>query len=177
MITTREALTQLNVKKERYTRLPSVGSFLSYSRNAFRDDFSFFGDGKWYPTTVWGLNIKIPVFDGFGRTARIEQAKLEFEKVKIQKMQLSQNLILIAATSKNEYNSAYERFKTEKENLKLAEKIKNKSAIKYKEGLVSSLDLIQTENQYLTTQGNYIQSIVQLLNAKADLDKIYTNHE
>lgn len=177
LISTREALTQLVVKKERYTRLPSVGSFLSYSRNAFRDDFSFFGDGKWYPTTVWGISIKIPVFDGFGRTARIGLAKLELEKVRNQKMQLSQNLKLMAATSKNEYNSAYERFTTEKENLKLAEKIKNKSAIKYKEGLVSSLDLIQTENQYLTTQGNYIQSIVQLLNAKADLDKIYTNRE
>ena len=112
------------------------------------------------------------LFDGFGRTARIGQAKLELEKVRNKKMQLSQNLKLIAASSKSEYNSAYERFKTEKENLKLAEKIKNKSVIKYKEGLASSLDLIQTENQYLTTQGNYIQSIVQLLNAKAELDKM-----
>ena len=176
LISTQEALTQLIVKKEKYTRLPSVGSFFSYSRNAFRNDFSFFGDGKWYPTTVWGLSIKIPVFDGFGQSARIEQAKLELEKVRNQKMQLSQNLRLIAITSKNEFNSAYERFKTEKENLELAEKIKNKSLIKYKEGLASSLDLIQTENQYLTTQGNYIQSIIQLLNAKADLDKVLNNY-
>jgi len=176
LITTQEALTKLNVKKEKYSRLPSVGSFLNYSRNAFRNDFSFFGDGKWYPTTVWGISVKIPIFDGFGQTARIEQAKLDLEKVRNQKMQLSQRLKLLAATSKNEYNSAYERFTTEKENLELAEKIKNKSFIKYKEGVASSLDLIQAENQYLTTQGNYIQSIVQLLNAKADLDKVLNNY-
>ena len=63
----------------------------------------------------------------------------------------------------------------EKENLKLAQRIKNNTEVKFKEGLASSLELTQAQNQELSTQGSSISSMFELINAKAELDKAYGN--
>jgi outer membrane protein TolC len=44
--------------------------------------------------------------------------------------------------------------------------------VKYKEGIISSMDLTQSQNQYLTAQGKYYGSVMEFLNAKAALDRI-----
>ena len=53
----------------------------------------------------------------------------------------------------------------------IGKKVFDKTSIKYKEGVSSSLDLTQINNQYLQTQTNYIAALVELLNAKIRLDK------
>jgi outer membrane protein TolC len=63
----------------------------------------------------------------------------------------------------------------QKESLALAESIQNKTLVKYKQGIASSLDLTQTQNQYLQQQGNYINAVFTLLSAKIALDKINNN--
>ncbi|MDQ3191381.1 MAG: TolC family protein [Bacteroidota bacterium] len=164
-------LMQLNLKKEKYSYFPSIGAFLSHQENAFRNEFTFFENGPWYPTTVWGVNLKVPIFDSGMKYARIKQAKMEHEKTMVRTNQIEQSLKLQAQTSKADLISAYERLNTEKQNLVLAEKIQNKTLIKYQEGLATSLDLNQVQNQLLNTQGNYIVTVYDLLNAKARFDK------
>jgi len=44
--------------------------------------------------------------------------------------------------------------------------------IKYKEGVASSLELTQSQSQYLTAESNFYNSIISLLQAKAKLDRI-----
>ena len=56
------------------------------------------------------------------------------------------------------------------QNLELAEKIKKQTQIKYAEGMSSSVEVTQTENQYLQSQMNYIMAVIELIQAKADLD-------
>ncbi|HET6242938.1 MAG: TolC family protein [Bacteroidetes bacterium] len=164
-------LMQLNLKKEKYAYLPSIGAFLSHQENALRNEFTFFENGPWYPTTVWGVSIKVPIFDSGMKYAKIKQAKMEYEKTIISTTQVEQSLKLQAQTSKADLISSYERLLTEKQNLLLAEKIQNKTLIKYQEGLASSLDLNQVQNQLLSTQGNYINTVFDLLNAKSRFDK------
>ena len=48
--------------------------------------------------------------------------------------------------------------------------------VKYKEGISSSMDVIQAHNQYLTAQGDYIRALMELLNAKNALDKLMNNY-
>ena len=74
--------------------------------------------------------------------------------------------------SKNNLKTAMDKLETEKKSLTLSENIYNKTIIKYKEGISSSMDLTMAQNQYLSTQGNYLSAMVELLNAKAELDKI-----
>lgn len=171
LLMTRQSLMQLNLKKERYAYLPSLGAFISHQQNAFRNEFTFFQDKPWYPTTVWGINIKVPIFDSGMKYSKIKQARIEFEKTEVMTKLTEQSLKLQAQSSKADLISAYERLITERQNLVLAEKIQNKTLIKYQEGLASSLDLNQVQTQYLATQGNYINTVFEVLHSKARFDK------
>jgi outer membrane protein TolC len=54
----------------------------------------------------------------------------------------------------------------------LSQEIFNKSIVKFKEGMSSSLDLTQSQAQYLNAEANYYTSINSLLKAKAKMDRI-----
>ncbi|PCJ82846.1 MAG: hypothetical protein COA57_12855 [Flavobacteriales bacterium] len=175
LVATNETLMELNTKAEKMKYIPRLSGFFNHQQNSYRNEFDFFSGGKWYPTTLWGINLSVPLFGGFGRQANLQKAKLELEKAQIQKEMVEQNLKLQEQVSRAEYNTAMDVYKNQKENLALADKIRNKTAIKFREGVASSMELTQAENQYLTTQGNYIQSVFQLLNAKTKLDKALNN--
>ena len=48
-----------------------------------------------------------------------------------------------------------------------------KPEVKYKEGVASSLELSQTQNQYLSVEGNYIKALLELLKSRSMLDTSY----
>ncbi len=176
MAQTGEALSLLDLKNKRSAYYPKVGAFFTHQQQALRNNFDVFENLPWYPSTLWGINITVPIFSSNMRRSQVSQAKLELEKTQVQVKQLDQSLQLEARSAKAEYSSAYEVFNTEKENLALAERIQTKTLKKYKEGLASSMELTQAQNQYLTTQGNYINAAMQLLSAKARLDKVMNNY-
>jgi len=164
-------LMSINYKVEKSKSLPTISGFFNHQQNSFRNEFDFFDSGKWYPTTLWGLNLTVPIFGGFGKRANVQKAKLELEKSELMQTQVSQSLKLQMQSSKLEYSAATDHYQNQKQNLKLAETIRNKMVIKFQEGLASSMDLTQAENQFFNTQANYIQSVFRLVNAKSNLDK------
>jgi outer membrane protein TolC len=91
-------------------------------------------------------------------------------------MQVTQGLLLETTKAKTNLESAYESYQTTKENMILAKKVYDKTMVKYKEGISSSMDVIQAHNQYLTAQGDYIRALMELLNAKNALDKLLNDH-
>ena len=113
----------------------------------------------------------IPIFSGFGQHSVVKKAKLELEKAEIQKIQVSQSLSLQEQTARAEYSTAFESYQIQKKSLALAKTIQKKTTTKFTEGVASSMELTQAENQFFSAQGNYIRSIFTLLNAKAKLDK------
>jgi outer membrane protein TolC len=54
----------------------------------------------------------------------------------------------------------------------LSRKIFDRTVIKYREGVSSSFELAQNQNQFLNVETNYYNSVLALLNAKAKLDRI-----
>ena len=80
-------------------------------------------------------------------------------------------MILQAERSKAEYTSALSIYNNQKEGVSLAKKINNQSIIKYNEGIISSLELSQSQNQYLDTESKYIKSLLDVFNAKSNLNK------
>lgn len=176
LLQTQTHLAKLSLRRERYGYLPTIGAFYSHSQNALRNEFDIFEPNKdWFPTTLWGLKISLPIFDSGMKGAKISQAKQEYQKLLNTQKQIEQSLKIQAESAKADFSSATERYMVEKENLNLTEKIYNKTLIKYKEGLASSLELAQAQAQFLTTQGNYVSAMLELLNSKARLEKIMNN--
>tara|TARA_B100001063_G_scaffold247379_1_gene293758 strand:- start:13761 stop:15098 length:1338 start_codon:yes stop_codon:yes gene_type:complete len=176
VLSTQEQASKLLFKQEKSTYLPKLSAFASYQQNSYSNEFNFFDDSRWFPTEVVGLNFSMPIFSSFGRNQRIQQAKIEMEQVGVAKKQMEQQLLIQLENARSEYTFALSQFNTAKDNLKLAERIYNKTKIKYEEGVDSSMDLTQANNQLLDTQGNYINAALQLINAKSNLDKALNNY-
>ncbi len=172
MLDTREKSLRLLVKKERAEYLPTVSAFFSHSLMAMRNSFNFFDkDEKWFPSTAVGLNIDIPIFFSGQRGARLAQAKMDLEKAKNDKKQALDGLQLELLRARSDFATALEETQKTRDNVKLAKKIYDKTLVKYSNGTVSSLELTQVHNQYLTAESNYTKAVVELLNAKTRLDK------
>jgi len=75
------------------------------------------------------------------------------------------------------YSHAVLQSQTQLKNMDLANSILNKTLIKQKEGLASSMETTQATNQLLEAQGQYIQSLFDLLNSKSKLNKALNNYQ
>jgi outer membrane protein TolC len=152
--------------------LPSISAFYTHQENAFRNEFNFFEGGQpWFPTSIIGVNINVPIFSSGMRRSRVQQARLELEKAQNNTLMIKESLLLQKQEASNEIESALERYNTERENLKLAQRILERTTIMHREGLASSLELTQASDQLLTTQANYINAMFEFLNAKNKLEK------
>lgn len=175
LLETQIMLNELDMKNQRMGYYPSLGAFFTQQYQALRNDFNFFGNYPWYPATIWGVQLSIPIFSSGMRKAKVEQARINLDKSKIQMEQLEHSLQLRLFSLISEFNNALETFNTEKETLALADDIQRKSLVKYKEGVISSLELTMAQNQYLTAQANYINSLYSILNTQAEIDHLLNN--
>jgi len=171
IIKTNEHLMKLNWNKEKFSFAPSVAAFFSHQQQNMSNDFDAFSGGNWYPQTLWGISLTMPIISGTTRFAKTSQAKIEYIKAQTQTKQVEQSLQLQAQQKQAEYVSALDIYNNNKEGLSIAEKINNQSIKKYNEGMISSLELAQTQNQYLQTEGKYIKALLDLFNAKSNLNK------
>ena len=106
------------------------------------------------------------------RIKQTSQAKLDYKKSQITTEQVTQGLKLEYEQTKIQYKNAVENYLTIKDNLALAKKIYDKTIIKYREGISSSLELTQMQNQYLTTESSYYGALLEVVNAKTKLERI-----
>jgi outer membrane protein TolC len=175
LMETREGLAELSLKRQNSTYLPSVAAFATYSESGMNNKFDLFDSSQdWFPTTIVGLSINIPIFSSGMRMAQVSKAHLELEKTRTMKTQVSEGLQLNYQQSLLNLRAAHANYQTEKKNLELSERIFNKTTIKYREGVASSLDITQVQNQYLSTQTNYFRAMVDMLNARAELERLHS---
>ena len=176
IINNQEKASLLLMKQEKSTFLPTLSANYSFQENSFSQNFDFFTDAPWFNSQFVGLNLSVPILSSGMRLSKVQQAKLEYEKVGIAKKQVSESLKMNLTTSRSDYTFALDQYNTEKDNMELAERIFSKEQIKYQEGISTSLELTQANNQLLSTQGNYLNSILQLISAKSKLDKALNNY-
>lgn len=175
LMQSQEELAEMNLRRYNSSYLPSLAAFATYSKSAMRSKFNIFDtEQDWFPTTIVGLSVNIPVFSSGMRMAQVSKARLEVEKARTLKTQVSEGLRLNYQQSLLNLRTAHDIYLTEKKNLELSEKIYNKTTIKYREGVATSLELTQVQNQYLATQSNYFRAMADMLNAKAELMKLHS---
>lgn len=162
---------ELLVKFEKSQALPSLGAFVNYSTYANNDNNIFFkNDGNWFNSSLFGVSLNVPIFSSLQRSARTQQAKISLEQAEIALDETSQRLKLQINTAKNKYQFALDYYQTSKQNLALAENIANKEQIKFFEGLSSSFNLTNAQNQLYQKQQDYIQSILEIIQTKVELE-------
>jgi outer membrane protein TolC len=151
--------------------LPTLSFNANFAYTAMRNDFDFFKSKPWFNSSSIGLELKIPVFSGFSRYSRVEQAGLNLDIAR-EKLKLSEQAIKVEVSNYDiQYTNALTNIKNEKENLELAESVYNNMQLEYSQGTGSSLELTQAESSLRETQNNYYTRLLTLYIARLDLEK------
>lgn len=167
-------LDKFQFKLQRAAAYPSLGTFFQVGGNFFNNQrWLFLGEGTTANLNgvIWGFNLKVPLFSSWGRVSKLKQLKIEIQKTENTKQMVEDGLELGYISSKIQVKNNYSKLQTAKGNFDLAGEIRRVNTIKYKEGLISSLNLTQAESQYFDAQQKYFQTIYELLVAKIALDK------
>lgn len=167
LVNTAADLQRLDLTRYRMAYLPTVAAFWSYNRNALRQEFNFFNtDLKWFKSNVAGLSVSLPIFDGFQRQQRVRQARLRLEKTVNDKKFLEEAIDFQREAALVVLGNALTSLDVQERNMRLAEKVFQTTRRKYEQGVGSSFEVLQADQEFQAAQGNYFQALYDAINAR-----------
>lgn len=159
-------LQDLNIELQKAAFLPTVYANVAAQYQYQGNNLS---DGFWAPTVLAGLSVSVPIYDFGGRSARVQRAELAKQKVANQRNDVNRTIQLEVLNARSTFTAANRRLNSTKDNLDLAQNIYDVTQIKYKEGVGSSIEVVQAEQQLYESQATYLQALYDALVAKEDL--------
>jgi outer membrane protein TolC len=164
---------RLEVKLEKSKALPSLTANLNFGYNAFNNQFQFLNASqRWLNFSNVGVSLNVPIFSSLGRTSKTQQAQIAFDQATTLQTETEQKLLLQYQSANSDYEFRVEQYASAKENLRLSERIERKQSVKFTEGISTSFDFTDAQQQLYKAQQNYLQSMVDVINTKAALDKL-----
>lgn len=176
LVETQFKLAKLELKRNRFSYLPTAAAYGALQGGAYRETFSVFSTGYgWYPTAVIGAKVSMPIFTGLQRHARTQQAKLALMKTQnnMENLKLSIDLELSSALTTLQNASA--TYALQKKNIELAQEVVRVAKIKYEQGISSNLELVTAETELKEAQTNYFGALYDALISKIDFERANGN--
>ena len=163
----------LQYKYEKSKSLPKLSGFVNQTYTGNSNEFTFTDrDQKWYASSLVGLNLTIPLFSSLGRSAISQKAKISLDQAITELTETQERIRIEVNAAYNDYDLAIDNYFTEKENLRLAERIEKKNQIKFFEGIVQSFELRMSQMQLYNAQNNFVAAIHSVINKKTQLETL-----
>lgn len=164
-------LTEFNLKRYKNVGLPTLSAFGSMGYNYSTNKFSEIFKSQYVWNSLVGLTLNVPIFNGFQRTNQVKEAKYNIEKTKNDIEQVKLTIDFQTENAKTTLRNALIQVENQKRNLELSNSVLSLAQRKYKEGVGSNLEVTQAQTDYLKSQNSYFSSLLDIVNAEADLQK------
>jgi outer membrane protein len=184
LVQSTKALNELDKKRNQFAYIPGLYAFGSYGYNAPSNKTDFFKPretqtingnttkiDRWFPTTLVGLSLALPIFDGFQKQRRIQQASLNMLKNDNDLMNIKNVINLEINQSKISLQNTNATLTARKDNVELARQVYNTTKIKYDNGIGSSLELTNASAELKEAEINYLNALYDAAIAKIDYQK------
>ncbi|UYQ92750.1 TolC family protein [Chitinophaga horti] len=165
-----------NYQKKAYQAeyYPSLSLSANYSYNGISDKFDIYKSGGtafWYDMASVALKLRIPIFDGYARRSKVNQANVTLRQ--INRMQADTKLQLNSAFENAKLNMANNlaTIQTQKENMQLADEVYSTTQSNYNLGLANLTDLLNAETSLTEAQNSYNQALLEYKLAELELIK------
>lgn len=150
---------------------PRLTAFANYGYNTGRNKFSELVGSPWFNSSVIGLNLSVPVFDGFQKKYQAQQKRFTLQKAQNNGQLLKNSIDLQIRQTTITLGNSLQTLRTQKRNVELAQEVARVTKIKYQEGVGSNIEVLDAENSYRQAQTNYFGSLYNFLQTKVDADK------
>lgn len=164
-------LNEMNIRQIRMGYVPNLYAFANHTQNLQRDNLFSSDEIGWLRTTSIGATLTVPIFDGLDKRARIQRAQISKEKVMAGQDQLRHAIDSEVRNNYLGYRNAVNALRDSEEQMALSDEIYETVLTKYREGLSSSFELIQSEQDLLNARLQYLSALYDLLDTRAQLEK------
>jgi len=161
-------LQNYDIRRHKLSYFPTVSAFYNFQENGQRQGGDAGGSQPWfwYNTNLVGVNVSVPIFDGFQKKNRIRQSKFTLEKT-VNTLDMTKKAIdMEKAVAKNTLINAIAAMDAQEKNMELAVKVYNSVKTKYEQGVGSSFESLQADTDLQQAQSNYFRAMYEAALAK-----------
>jgi len=171
LLQTTRTLYSLDKKNNYASYLPSLYAIGSYTNNWSGQKFDPFTSKQWFPTTLIGAQLNVPIFDGFIKSRKIQEDNIKLQETDNSIANLSNAMNLEVNSSKISLENAVANLISQKDNMKLAQDVYSTANIKYQQGVGSFLEIINSNTALVEAQNNYLNALYEAWIASVNLKK------
>ena len=166
MLRTAKEINQSTLRLTKLSRVPKVNAFFDLGSQAANwrvDDKS-----RYY---LVGVQLSMPLFQGFRTNHTIRQNTLEIEKTQLNISYTTQQLNLAAMVAKNDLQTATQNYVASREQLKSSQSYFNLVEKGYQQGINSLIEFLDGRNQLTLSQLQQNVRLYEMLIASAKVER------
>ena len=167
LIQYQEKLVEKQLLMQKANFLPTLVSFYTRTEKLLKPDFDM------SPKNMVGLRLSIPIFSGGTNLSKVRQANIDLETTRNTRALMMEQLEIQEKQLRFNLRNAQETYTSQVKNLDVSRRVYNNLKLKFEHGLISGLDLVNADNNYVKAETDYISAVYQLLHAQVELDKLY----
>ncbi len=157
----------------RKVTLPTIVAGATYER---KKPFSFGGD-DWGSNLTFNIGFQFPVFSGFKIRYQYEEALLVLKEAELAKKNLEKAVTVEVKQAFFSLQAAKEGIVAARENVNQAEKAFEIIETRYRNGLVTNLEYLDTQLAQMQAKTNYLSSLKNCHSSRAALYKAIGKEE
>lgn len=165
-------LVGLDLRNNMVQYMPKITFNANYQRSGASNDISSVYDSRnWFSSSLLGLSMQIPIFDGFLKSARIQRNRIQQDQLENQRLFLDDNISLEIYQARTNLKNDLNIMGVQRENMALAQEVYDISKIKYNEGVGSNLEVVDADAALIEAEINFLGALYDSLISKVDLEK------
>jgi outer membrane protein TolC len=171
-LNTNMELTNLDLKYNTSQYMPTLDANGFIQRTGAGNSLNSVYDSKnWFSSSLIGVRLEIPIFDGLAKSARIQKNRIQLNQLENQKIFLDDNIALEIYQARTNLTNDLNILNVQKENITLAQEVFEMAKIKYNEGVGSNFEVVEADAALIEAEINFLAALYDGLIAKVDLEK------
>ena len=164
---------QLKITKSE--ALPVISGFFNHQQMAMRNEFNLFDNQEeWYPSTLWGISINIPIFNSGEGKAKTTQKEINILKTSNQLENVIGEIRVLLTLLKNDFQTAIDRYDIYEKKYQVADEMYRDELRKYELGSSQLMNLSEKKILVIQAEQELLQKELEIYTLKSQLEK-YTN--
>jgi outer membrane protein TolC len=171
-LNTQIQLQQYDLKNNTSQYMPTIDFVANTRRNGAGNEFNqVFQSQNWFGSSLLGIAMNIPIFDGLSKSARIQKNRIVINQLENQRFYQNDNFKNEIFTAKTNLRNNLNILDVQLDNLELAKEVFEIARIKYQEGVGSNLEVVDADGALIEAEINYLAALYDGLISKVDLEK------
>lgn len=170
MLKTQQKMLELQYKSAVSEALPTISLSANYTMNYMGDDFK--GETfRHFPVSMVSLNLRMPIFTGLSKTAKVKKADIERKKSVLDERMLIQSLSMAHSNAMHSLEQNLKTMESQRLNRELAREVFEMVEGNYREGIASLSDLLNANSSLVRSQMSYANALSGCVKAYVELKK------